>query len=124
MISGLERILSKRIWFISDLQVWGLSNLGETEFAAVEQGGSSANIFFGTVGIGDGPQTVLFNQLTDHRGNNLPASIASPCVLIRPRTKDAVFIVGTESPTGFKIARDSDSTTPTLVDLMIIEMGN
>lgn len=124
MISGLDRITAHRVWFVPDFMVWGLPNVGQIECIASEAVGATTNVMFGIVDIGEGPQEVLFNQLIDHRGNNLPASINTPRVFPRARTGDAVFVVETESPTGFRIARDSTGTSPAPVDLLVVEMGD
>jgi hypothetical protein len=123
MISGLERVMAHRIWFVPDLMVWGLPSVDEVEFVATEQAGSSAQVMFGVADIGDGPQQVQFGQLVDHRGNRLPDSIRSPRVMLRPRSGAHTFVAEPESPTGFKIARDSSASDSIPVDLLIIEMG-
>ncbi len=124
MISGLDRITARRVWFVPDFMVWGLPNVGQIECLASEGTGAPTNVMFGMVDIGDGPQEVQFSQLTDHRGNSLPASINTPRVFPRARTADAVFVVETESPTGFRIARDSSGVSPVPVDLLVVEMGS
>jgi hypothetical protein len=123
MISGMERVMARRIWFVPDLMVWGLPNVGGVEFIATEQINSSAQVMFGVADIGDGPQQVLFGQLVDNRGNRLPESIRSPRVVLRARCSSAVFVVEPESPTGFKIARDPSGSESVPVDLLIVEMG-
>ena len=124
MISGLDRITAHRVWFVPDFMVSGLPNIGQIECIATEAVDATTNVMFGIVDIGDGPQEVLFSQLIDHRGNNLPVSINAPRVFPRARTEEAVFVVETESPTGFRIARDASGTSPVPVDLLVVEMGN
>ena len=123
MISGLERVTARRVWFVPDFMVWGLPNVGQIECIATEITGASANVMFGVVDIGDGPQEVRFGQLTDHRGNSLPSTINAPRVIPRSRSADAVFVVETESPTGFRIARASSGNAPAPVDLLVMELG-
>ncbi|PWB69063.1 hypothetical protein C3F09_10685 [candidate division GN15 bacterium] len=124
MISGIDRLTARRIWFVPDFMVWGLPNVGQIECIASESVDGATNVMFGLVDIGDGPQQVLFSELLDHRGNNLPASINAPRVFPRARTADATFVVETESPTGFRIARDSSGIAAVPVDLLVVEMGN
>ena len=123
MISGLESVKSKRVWFVPEFSVWGLSQEGLVDFMMVEQDDSDKKIFFGSIAIGSSLQEVSFSNLTDHRGNALPSSIDSPRVIPRSRTLEAVFVVGDESDTSFKIARDPEALEPVMVDLLIMEMG-
>ena len=122
MIAGLSDILSHRIWFVPDVVVWGVSGFGEVAFLSLEQVGSDKTVLFGSFNVGDGSQVISFADLVDYRGNTLPATINTPRILIRSHSPDAVFIVGTESDSSFKIARDSESSEPVTVDLFILEM--
>ncbi|MFH2050150.1 MAG: hypothetical protein ABIJ12_11945, partial [bacterium] len=90
----------------------------------LEQTGSDKAILYGQAGVGDGSQSVAFSDLTDHRGNTLPDSINSPRIIVRSHGENAVFIVGTEKSSSFKIARDPESENNVTVDLMVIEMGS
>ena len=121
---GIANVLSRRIWFVPGFEVWGLPGLGEVEYLVLEQTGSDKTILYGETGVGDGSQSVAFNDLTDHRGNNLPANINSPKVITRSHDENAAFIVGTEKSNSFKIARDPNSENNVTVDLMVIEMGS
>jgi hypothetical protein len=123
MISGLEKVMSRRVWFVPDFAVWGQPNIGLVEYITVEQVGSTTNVMYGVADIGDSPQRVLFSQLTDHRGNQLPATIKAPRVMPRARSAESAFVVETESPTGFRIAHEGSGATPVTVDLLVIEMG-
>jgi len=122
MISGLDRVLSRRMWFIPDFSVWGLAGWSEVEFVTAEQIGSDVSILFGSIDIGNDAQQVLFENLADHRGNSLPQSISAPVVMIRPKGAETAFLVGSEAVTGFKIARDDETAGPVMVDLLIMEM--
>ena len=124
MISGRESVLARRMWFVPDVVVWGRPGLGEIEFLAFEKSGSSGSVFLGTTGIGDSAQEIRFDQLTDHRGNYLPATISSPRVIPRSKDGTAVFVVGQETPTAFKIGHDPDVSTTVTSDLLIVEMGD
>jgi len=120
----LESIIAKRSWFVSDFAVWGEPSLGEHEYVSLEQVDSTWSVGYGATSIGQADQEVLFNQLTDHRGNTLPDNIESPRVFVRSRNATPVFIVGRESSDRFKIAHTSSDAGPTTVDLWVIEFGD
>ncbi|MEW5795791.1 MAG: hypothetical protein AB1772_05470 [Candidatus Zixiibacteriota bacterium] len=121
---GLERILSRRTWFVPDFAVWGQPSLGEHEYLALEQVGATWSVYYGTAAIGESDQEVLFSQLTDHRGNALPGSIKSPRVLVRAKGSESAFVVGQETSDQFKIARDMSAPGPVVIDLYIVELGD
>ena len=123
-MTGLERIIAKRGWFVPDFAVWGEPSLGEHEYVSLEQVDSIWSIGYGAASIGQADQEVLFSQLTDHRGNTLPDNLESPRVFVRPRNDTPVFIVGRESADRFKIAQGSSDTGPTTVDLWVVEFGD
>lgn len=124
MLSGLEKVKSKRIWFVSDFSVWGVANEGEIDYLVVEEVDTTQTLLFGTLGIGSSLQEVSFADLKDNRGNSLPSTISKPVVIPRMKEEKSVFLVGTETSVGFKIARDSSSALPIKTDLLIIEMGS
>jgi hypothetical protein len=119
---SLERITAKRTWFVPDILICGTPSLGELEFLACE-GVANSNIYFGTADIGVSVQEIEFSYLTDHRGNQLPAEISAPRVIIRSRSTTPVFLIGAETDTSFKIARDPNASASVMTDLYIIEMG-
>lgn len=123
-MAGLEKILAKRAWFVPEFTVWGLPGFGEKEFLIIEQIGSTKTVLFGLFDIGGVEQDVSFDQLTDHRGNPLPAAIASPLVLTRAKGPASPFVIGRENSTGFKIARPSDTTSPVQTDLLVMELDD
>ena len=123
MSSGLEAVKAKRVWFIHNYSIWGVSQDAEIDFSVVESVDAISTILFGSQAIGSSLQEVAYEDLTDHRGNKLPQQIDSPKVIPRSQSDQHLFIVGQESDTNFKIARNSDVTESILCDLMIIEMG-
>ncbi len=123
-MTGLESITAKRTWFVPDFAVWGEPSLGEHEYLSLEQVDSTWSVGYETTSIGQADQEVLFSQLTDHRGNQLPNNIESPRVFVRPRSASSVFVVGRESADRFKIAQGSSETGPTTVDLWVVEFGD
>ncbi len=124
MIAGLEKVKSRRVWFVPNFIVWGLPVWEEVEFLAVEKVDSNKAVLYGSSDIADTAQQVAFSDLTDYRGNQLPSTTSSPRVLIRPRSQEAAFVVGEESDATFKIARDPEVSGPVTVDLLVVEMGN
>ena len=123
-MAGLEMILAKRSWLVPEFTVWGLPGFGERDFLIVEQLGSTKTVLFGSFDIGGVEQEVSFDQLIDHRGNTLPATIASPLVLTRAKGPASPFVIGRENSAGFKIARPSDTTAPLQTDLLVVELGD
>ncbi len=124
MMIGLEHPTARRAWFVPGFAVWGQPSLGEREYLSLEQVDSTWSIYYGTASIGESDQEVRFEQLTDHRGNSLPANMASPRVFIRPRESTMVFVVGQESSDRFKLAHDSAAEGPVTVDLWVVELGD
>lgn len=123
MNNGLVQLTSHRIWHVLNFNVWGIQNLGEIEYLNLEQVDAIKSVAFGSINIGDSSQSVIFAGLTDRRGNLLPANITKALIIARPLSDRQVFIVGTETSAGFKIARDSKSNKPVTTDLIIIELG-
>lgn len=123
-MSALSDVSSHRFWFVPDLVVWGLAGLGEVEFLTIESVGGVDSVQFCRTNLGTGEQVVSFSSLIDHRGNNLPASISSPRVIVRQKSENGAFILGMESPDSFKIARDPNAPSAVAVDLLILEMND
>ena len=123
MNAGLTKLNSRRMWVVPSFVVWGLSGLGEVEFLSIEQVDSTKTVSFGSAGIGDTTQPVIFANLTDVRGNFLPATIKRPLVTARSQNQSQVYVVGNETNFGFKIVRDPDANGPVTVDLIITELG-
>jgi len=119
----LTYLKSHRLWFVRDVAIWGLASEADFYFIGQENIESTGRILFGTASISGSTQDIKFNDLTDFRGNKLPSSIESPRVLIRPRSQYSAYLLGDESSSGFKIARDSSAPGPISVDFFIYEMG-
>jgi len=124
MLTGLERVLARRIWFVPQFNVWGLPALDERDYLALDVIDSVASIYYGVAPVGQSEQQVLYSQLTDHRGNALPSSLQSPRVLVRDKGTAKAFVVGQESADRFKIARDPEVAGPIAVDLLVVELGD
>ena len=123
MTSALQRITSRRSWFVPGLAVWGVAGIGSLDYLATEAVDGLTTVYYGNADIGQGAQQVNFSQLVDDRGNHLPSSIDGPRVVIRATGEHTAFIVGAEADSGFKIARQSAADQPVTVDLLVIEHG-
>ncbi len=124
MISGYEKITSRRVWFVPNFVVWGLPPLETIHYLTQQLVGSTRSVFYGSTLISDGEQEVSFDSLIDHRGNNLPSGVKSPRVFPRAKSDYEAFVIGRESSEKFKIAHTSDTAAPISVDLLIMEMGD
>ena len=122
MFSGIHAVPSRRVWFVEDFLVWGLPGLGESEFLVSESHNGVTSVLFGGATIGGPSQEVLFSQLSDHRGNILPSTIDNPRIILRPKEPRTAFVVGRESESSFKIARDPEAGGPVTVDMLVIEL--
>lgn len=123
-MSTLNDLLARRMWFVPGVAIWGLPGLTEIDFVAAERVGSTVSILHGAAVPGGGQQTIAYTELTDHRGNTLPATLSSPKVFLRPQGPNTAFVIGAESPTSFRVARNPDSPDPIQADLLVIEMGD
>lgn len=108
---------------VPNVSVQGTANDAEFFYLICEEVDSSKRLGFGHSTVGDSAQDINFTNMVDWRGNNLPENISSPRVLISPRSQYNAFIVGNESDTGFRIARDPSAPGSVIVDLFIYEMG-
>ena len=120
----VDAVMSKRSWLVPNVSVWGVSQEATVDFITVEESDSGKYVLAGSLPIGSSLQEIAYGDLRDHRGNTLPASIASPHVIPRPRSETPVFVVGQETDTAFRIARDSRASGPVTVDLLIVEMDD
>ena len=123
MNTGLIQLTARRQWVIPNFEVWGLPGLGDIDYLNIEQVAGIKSLSFGTVTIGSTAQTVEFADLTDIRGNNLPATIDRALVTSRSHGALQVFVIGKETSTSFKIARDPKASGPVTVDLIVTELG-
>jgi hypothetical protein len=123
MINGYERLTSRRAWFVPDISVWGLAGIGEVYYLVAEQIGAGSSVLFGRADVGQADQELVYAQLSDHRGNQLPATIDAPRVIPRNREPYGVFVIGEESGEGVRVARPASAPGPVKTDLLILEMG-
>jgi len=111
------------LWVVRNFQIYGTADEARFLYLGVENVASTNRIMFGTAGIGGTVQDIRYSNLIDFRGNNLPTTIDSPKVLIRFRSAYSAYLIGEESDSGFRMARDINSPGPISVDLFIYEMG-
>jgi len=124
MIQGEAGILSRRMWMVPGVAIWGSADWGEMDFLVVERVGADRSVLFGQSSLGDSTQTLTYAELTDHRGNQLPGTIDSPLVLVRSRSEKPVFVAGRESSESVKVAKSSTVPDPVTADLLVIELGS
>jgi hypothetical protein len=119
----LDYLRGRRTWAVPNFVVWGDWSLASFLLLYTEAGETAKRVVLAKNNLGGLDQTVIFSELYDFRGNKLPETIAQPKVMIMPKNEVNCFVVGTETDTGFKIAKFSGSERTGLVDLMIVEMG-
>jgi hypothetical protein len=119
----LDYLRGRRIWVVPDFVVWGDWSLYSFLLFYTEMGATSKRVVFSKSTLGGLDQTVNFSSLYDFRGNQLPATITNPKVIVLPKNEVFCLVVGAETNTGFRIAKLSESSGTSLVDLMIVEMG-
>lgn len=124
MSSGLDRITARRIWFVPEFKVWGVPGWADLDMLLIEYSGGTLPVYFQAITLEETAQDVSFSDLIDFRGNQLPAEIKNPRVIVRPRSDTTCYVVGEEGNTRFKVAHSSDGITSVTVDLLIIEMGD
>jgi hypothetical protein len=108
---------------VPNFVVWGDWSLASFLILYAEMGETSKRVMLARNNLGGLDQSVSFEDLCDFKGNQLPQTINNPKVMVMPKNEVNCFVVGTETETGFRIARFSGSEKTGLVDLMIVEMG-
>lgn len=119
----LDYLRGRRTWVVPNFVVWGDWSLASFLLLFTEMGDTSKRVMLAKNNLGGLDQSVDFSDLCDFRGNQLPEVILNPRVIVMPKNEVNCFVVGTETDTGFKIARFSGSGKTGLVDLMIVEMS-
>jgi hypothetical protein len=119
----LDYLRGRRTWVVPNFVVWGDWSLASFLLLYTEMGETSKRVMLARNNLGGLDQSVAFETLHDFRGNQLPQTISSPKVMVMPKNEVNCFVLGTETETGFRIARFSGSEKAGLVDLMIVEMG-
>ncbi|MEE9553981.1 MAG: hypothetical protein V3W18_06750 [candidate division Zixibacteria bacterium] len=119
----LDYLKSNRKWLVRDFRVWGDGGAVESDMIATEADSSNSRIVYLREFAGGVEQVVNFSDLVDHRGNNLPASIANAEIVLIPKNEVNAYIRGTVGPSSFRIARDRNEPADSKVDLLILEMS-
>ena len=119
----LDYLRGRRTWVVPNFVVWGDWSLASFLLLYTEMGETSKRVMLARNNLGGLDQSVAFETLYDFRGNQLPQTISNPKVMVMPKNEVNCFVLGTETETGFRIARFSGSQKTGLVDLMIVEMG-
>jgi hypothetical protein len=118
----LDYLRGRRTWVVHNFVVWGDWSLASFLLLYTEIGETSKRVMLAKNNLGGLDQMVNFSDLYDFKGNQLPEMLKSPKVIVLPKNEVNCFVVGTETDTGFRIARFSRSEETGLVDLMIVEM--
>lgn len=108
---------------VPNFMVWGDWSFYSFLLFYTEMGASSKRVVFNKSILGGLDQTVNFSTLYDFRGNQLPATITNPKVIVLPKNEVFCLVVGAETNSGFRIAKLGESSGNGWVDLMIVEMG-
>ena len=119
----LDYLRGRRTWVVPNFVVWGDWSLASFLLLYTEMGETSKRVMLAKNNLGGLDQMVNFSGLYDFRGNQLPEVIGNPKVIVMPKNEVNCFVVGTETDTGFRIAKFPGSEETGLVDLMIVEMG-
>jgi hypothetical protein len=119
----LDYLRGRRTWVVPNFVVWGDWSLASFLLLYTEIGEASKRVMTAKNNLGGLDQAVSFSDLFDFRGNRLPEVIHNPKVVVLPKNEVSSFVVGTETDTGFRIARFSGAEKTGLVDLMIVEMN-
>lgn len=119
----LDYLRGRRTWVVPNFVVWGDWSLASFMLLYTEIGETSKRVMVAENNLGGQDQAVSFSDLYDFKGNQLPGVISHPKVIVLPKNEVACFVVGTETETGFRIARSSGEGKTGLVDLMVVEMG-
>ena len=125
----LDYLRGRRMWVVKNFVVWGEYFSASFLFLYSEMGVSNKRIIFQQANLGGAEQEVEFFSLYDIKGNQLPASINQPKVVVLQKSPNTCLVVGEETNSNFKVAKLNDtaswskSTENGLVDLLIVEMG-
>jgi hypothetical protein len=119
----MDYLTGNRKWLVRDFMVWGDTGSLDAAILASEMDPVSNRVIFMRESAGGNPQVVEFADLQDHRGNQVPATLHNPEVLIVPKNEITCFIVGAVGPSSFMMARSGELSTDAVVDLIIMEMN-
>ncbi|KPL02707.1 MAG: hypothetical protein AMJ90_05000 [candidate division Zixibacteria bacterium SM23_73_2] len=119
----LDYLRGRRMWLVRNFVVWGEGYGDDFLFLYTQLDSPDKRIVFNNSFLGGEAQEVNFSSLYDFKGNQLPATIDHPKVVVLPRKEPFCFVLGSETESGFKISRKKGAEENGLVDLLIVEMG-
>ncbi len=123
MNTTYARLTSRRAWFVTGVAVWGELAAKTIRAIGTETDDTATRVVYYEFGVGGQIQDVPFASLSDHRGNQLPATIDRPVVIVIPKNAAIVAVIGQPTATGVRLAQTSTTIEDALVDLWIIEAG-
>ena len=119
----LDYLRGRRVWVVNSFSVYGEFSTIVPLLLWTEIVDTSKRIIFAREILGGLEQIVNFYSLYDSKGNQLPAIINSPKVIVLQKNEIICLVVGPETNANFKIAKLTQSQTAGIVDLVIIENG-
>ncbi len=123
MNTTIDYLKSNRKWLVRNFVVWGDNGTFEADMIMTEFVSGDERIVFSHEFTGETAQKVNFKNLIDHRGNQLPEKIVNPEIILIPRNPVTSFILGNVGEKSFRISKDSNQLSNSLVDLLIMEMN-
>ncbi len=123
MNATIDYLKSNRKWLVRNFVVWGDNSTFEADLMMTEFVAGDERIVFNREFTGETAQTVIFKNLVDHRGNQLPENIKNPEIILIPRNPVGSFILGNVGEKTFRISKDFLQMSNSMVDLLIMEMN-
>ncbi len=123
MNQTLNMLLGRRMWMVPGIVIWGEMAGFEPEFIIIENDGAARRIMHGHFNIGGRSQVLKFADLTDQRGNKVPAALTNPTVIPITRGGIHVAVQGSPDSESVRLAQATPSNQAVVTDLLIIEMG-
>jgi len=102
MNTTIDYLKSNRKWLVRDYIVWGDNGAFEADMIMTEFVSGDERIVFSHEFTGETAQTVIFKNLVDHRGNQLPEKIDNPEVILVPKNPVRSFILGSIGGKSFR----------------------
>lgn len=123
MNTTIDYLKSNRKWLVRDYTVWGDNGTFEADIVLTESVSGSNRVVFNHEFTGAGAQLVIFADLVDHRGNQLPGSIDNAEIILISKNPISSFILGSIGPKSFRVSKDSSQPSDSVVDFLIMEMN-
>ena len=123
MNATIDYLRSNRKWLVRDYVVWGDNGTFEADMILTEIVSGDDRVVFNREFTGETAQTVIYQDLVDHRGNRLPEVINNPEIVLIPKNHVGSFILGGIGEKSFRIGKDLNQLSNSVVDLLIMEMN-